>query len=50
MDSISSLDFNLRVLSGLGRSGANIVKNLESPVDAYDREYETPGRMIILGV
>ena len=40
-----ALDFNLRVLSGLGRSGANIVKNLESPVDAYTREYYTPGSL-----
>jgi hypothetical protein len=40
-----SLDFNLRLLSGFGRTAMNMIKNFESPVDAYNREYETPGNL-----
>ena len=40
-----ALDFNLRALSGFGRVGKNMVKNFESPVDAYSNEYNTPGSL-----
>jgi hypothetical protein len=40
-----ALDFNLRGLSGLGRTAMNMIKNFESPTDAYKREYETPGNL-----
>ena len=40
-----ALDFNLRALSGFGRVGKNMVKNFESPVDAYSNEYDTPGSL-----
>jgi N-acetyl-anhydromuramyl-L-alanine amidase AmpD/predicted metal-dependent hydrolase len=39
------LDFNLRILSGLGRTGWNMIKNFESPTNAYKREYDTPGSL-----